>query len=167
MKKILFLEDDIRLRRSLASEFKDKGYETFEADSLSTIPQVPFDFAVLDLRLSGESGLNAIENVKALNQNCSIVILTGYGSIASTVEAMKLGARNYLIKPVDADLLEKTLLGESPIATDKEANLASLSQHEHEYIDFVLTQNKGNISKTAKDLGLHRQSLQRKLKKRP
>lgn len=165
-KKILFLEDDIRLRRSLAQEFQDKGYEVFEADSLAVIPKEPFDFAVLDMRLNGESGLNAISAIKSLSPHCQIVILTGYGSIASTVEAIKLGARDYLVKPVDADILEKALLGIKTTSSE-ENSIPSLSQHEHEYIDYVLTQNKGNISKTAKDLGLHRQSLQRKLKKRP
>jgi two-component system, response regulator RegA len=164
--KVLFLEDDARLRKTLASDFRDRGHEVFEADSLSTIPQVAFDWAVVDIRLSGESGLNALELIRQQSPACSIVILTGYGSIATTVEAMKLGARNYLVKPVDTDVLERALAGEE-IKNQESESFPSLSQHEHEYIDFVLTQNKGNISKTAKDLGLHRQSLQRKLRKRP
>ena len=167
MKKILFLEDDIRLRKTLVSDFKDKGYEVFEADGLGTIASIPYDYAVLDMRLNGESGLNALSVVKKLNPDCQVVILTGYGSIASTVEAIKLGARDYLVKPIDSDVLEKALLGTREKSEEEESSFPSLSQHEHEYIDYVLSQNKGNITKTAKDLGLHRQSLQRKLKKKP
>ncbi|RZA07635.1 MAG: response regulator [Proteobacteria bacterium] len=173
VKNLLILEDDARLRASLAQEFKERGYSVVEAASIAEIPPTAFDFAVLDMRLVGEIGLAAIAKVKGTNPAARIVVLTGYGSIANTVEAMKLGAVDYLRKPVSMDGLESALLGKSVEASAKDAAAEPsfrplrLDEAEHEYIDFLLTENKGNISKTARELGLHRQSLQRKLKKLP
>ncbi len=166
MKHVLILEDDVRLAESLVRDFTDHGYTAETFVSISTFSsQRQFDFAVVDLRLSnGEFGLNAIEKIRALSPACRIVILSGYGSVATAVEAVKKGAVDYLTKPasfkeIEAALLEKRTLN----APDYKRQ--SLAQVEHEHIDFVLVKNEGNISKTAKDLGLHRQSLQRKLKK--
>ncbi len=164
MKTVLILDDDISLARSLASEFKDHGYEPSVVHSVKEIPTKDFQFAVVDLRLNGEFGLEAIKVIKSHAKNCRIVVLTGYGSIATAVEAVKLGAIDYLTKPASFELIEAALEGRLK-KPDPEFKPQSLSQVEHEYIDFVLTKNQGNISKTAKDLGLHRQSLQRKLKK--
>lgn len=169
MKKILFVEDDLRLRKSLVLDFQDRGYQTFEAASISEIPETEkFDYAVIDLRLPGESGLDALKKVLNHNPLCRAVVLTGYGSIATAVEGIKRGAHNYLTKPISAELLEETLVSDrTPDQTSLETPVTPLSRHEHEYIEFVLNRNNGNISKTAKELGLHRQSLQRKLKKYP
>lgn len=167
--KVLILEDDLSLAQSLSQEFNEHGYEVHMATQFSEVPQnVIFDFAVIDLRLKGEFGLNIIEQLKDASPECRIVILTGYGSITTAVEAVKLGAVDYLTKPASFEKIEQALLGKKLELgpTPKEGLQApSLSQIEHEYIDYMLTKNKGNISKTAKDLGLHRQSLQRKLKK--
>lgn len=163
-KRLLLLEDDARLARSLAREFEERGYATTIRDSIRGIPPENFQFAVVDLRLGGEFGLDAIDVIKASAPDCRIVILSGYGSITTAVEAVKRGAVDYLTKPAGADLLESALLGRRT-APEPDFKPPSLSQMEHEYIDFVLTKNEGNISKTAKALGLHRQSLQRKLKK--
>lgn len=165
-KNILILEDDNRLRKTLKLEFEERGYNVSEADSINTIPKAEFHYAVVDMRLRGDSGLNAIDSILAESPDARIVVLTGYGSIATAVESMKRGAINYLTKPVDVDVLEAVLLGKSIEVTDQEKPI-SLSQNEHEYIEFMLMQNDGNIAKTAKALGLHRQSLQRKLKKMP
>lgn len=163
-KTVLILDDDVSLAKSLASEFRDHGYEPTTIHSLKDIPPVDFQYAIVDLRLSGEFGLDAIKLIKANAKQCRIVILSGYGSIATAVESVKLGAIDYLTKPAGFALIEAALEGRLK-KPEPEFKPRSLSQVEHEHIDFVLTKNQGNISKTAKDLGLHRQSLQRKLKK--
>lgn len=167
MNKILFLEDDQSLRASLVIDFQEKGYATFEASKIAELPSEIIDYAVIDLRLNGDFGLNAISKILENSPNCKIVILTGYGSISTAVEALKLGAINYLSKPVSSEQIEMALLGKRDDFDKNLENMPTLSQKEHEYIDYVLTQNNGNISRTAKILGLHRQSLQRKLKKYP
>lgn len=165
--KLLILDDDKNLRQALAEDFIEKGYEVFQADSIKEIKTKHFDYAILDLRLSGEMGISAIKDLKEVNPNCKIVILTGYGSVASAVEAIKDGAVNYLHKPASSDLIESALRDELKENIHQVESVTTLNQHEHEYIEFVLAQNNGNITKTAKQLGLHRQSLQRKLKKFP
>lgn len=172
-KMLLILEDDKGLREVLCADFEDKGYRVTQAASLNDIPNIVFNFAILDLRLSGESGLSAIAKLKSLSINCVIVILTGYGSIATAVEAVKLGAANYLTKPANSEQIEEIFLQNSldyisnTSKHSEKYKRSSLSQNEHEYINYVLNANAGNISKTARELGLHRQSLQRKLKKYP
>lgn len=163
-KHVLILEDDLHLSKSLEVEFLDRGYDVSCAEKISDIKKTLYDYAVVDLRLCGEFGLDAIQTIKDFSTACRIVILSGYGSITTAVEAVKRGASDYLTKPVSFEVLEKTLQGEK-FFIQPEFKTQSLAQVEHEYIDFVLTQNEGNISKTAKDLGLHRQSLQRKLRK--
>lgn len=166
IRHVLILEDDQRLAASLKKDFCDHGYEVTLAQRLQQIPQDrKFTHAVVDLRLSeGDFGLESITILKTISEQVRIVVLSGYGSITTAVEAVKKGAIDYLTKPASFEEIEKALNGErvNPSADFKRR---SLSEVEHEYIDFVLTKNEGNISKTAKDLGLHRQSLQRKLKK--
>ncbi len=165
-KKTLILEDDLNLAQSLAQEFTEHGYDVIKASQFSEVPEdVQLDFAVIDLRLKGEFGLNVLEKLKTRSPLCRIVVLTGYGSITTAVEAVKLGAVDYLTKPASFEMIEQALLGQKLESTDKTGDSPSLSQIEHEYINYVLTKNKGNISKSARELGLHRQSLQRKLKK--
>lgn len=172
-KRLLILEDDKGLREVLTADFEDKGYQVTQAAKLSDIPNTIFNCAILDLRLSGESGLTAITKLKFLSHECVIVILTGYGSIATAVEAVKLGATNYLTKPANSEQIEEIFLQNSSnnlskiLSHSETYKRSSLSQNEHEYINYVLNANSGNISKTARELGLHRQSLQRKLKKYP
>lgn len=163
-KSLLLLEDDLRLAKSLGREFEDRGYEVVFAESLQKIPRRNFAYAVIDLRLGGEFGLDALQILRDMAPECRMVVLSGYGSIATAVEAVKRGALDYLTKPAGFEQIEAALLGRRT-APEPEFKTPSLSQMEHEYIDFVLTKNQGNISKTAKSLGLHRQSLQRKLKK--
>lgn len=166
IKNLLIVEDDNRLRKTLKLEFEERGYDVDEADSVNTIPDKAYHFSIVDMRLRGDSGLKAIQIIKSRSPDCRIVAMTGYGSIATAVEAIKLGALNYLTKPVDIGMLEMALQGNQVIQENIDEPI-SLSQKEHEYIDYMLNQNEGNIAKTAKALGLHRQSLQRKLKKRP
>jgi two-component system response regulator RegA len=163
-KSILILEDDQRLSESLARTLEDHGYQPTIANSIEAIVPADFKFALIDLRLNGEFGLDAIPLIKRYAKSCRIVVLSGYGSIATAVEAVKRGAADYITKPASFHRIELALSG-GDTKVKAAFKAPSLAQMEHEYIDFVLTKNHCNISKTAKDLGLHRQSLQRKLKK--
>lgn len=165
-KQILILEDDVRLAKSLKKDFEDHDYDVTIANRILDIPKDEiFSHAVVDLRLSGgDFGLDVINGLKNKNSEIKIVVLSGYGSITTAVEAVKRGAVDYLTKPASFSEIELALNGKR-VKPEADFKRRSLSEVEHEYIDFVLTKNEGNISKTAKDLGLHRQSLQRKLKK--
>ena len=122
-------------------------------------------YAVVDLRLRSDSGLDAINLIKENSPHARIVVLTGYGSIATAVQATKLGATQYLTKPIEIDELERALLSDDEVSTSIPEQFQSLDRHEREYIEWVLAQCDGNISQAARRLGLHRQSLQRKLRK--
>ena len=167
---LLIVEDDPHFRETLELEFRDRGYEVMAVGSLSELRKVgrlEVRFAILDLRLGGESGLDAAQSIRAFSPNCRILILTGYGSIATAVKAVKLGAVNYLTKPVSMELLEKALWVDFPGegTPDGFGKRMSLARHQREYIEFVLAQCDGNITRAADWLGVHRQSLQRKLRK--
>jgi two-component system response regulator RegA len=123
---------------------------------------------VIDLKIDQESGLHFLPVLQRYSPHTKALILTGYSSISTTVEAMKLGCVNYLCKPVNTDDILQALehhqaSPDVPIAEDP----PSVSRLEWEHIQRVLTQHDGNISATAKALGMHRRTLQRKLQKRP
>jgi two-component system response regulator RegA len=164
-KSLLLVDDDKLFLETLKNELEHEGFCVDAQKTLRPLNKQGYNYAVIDLRLKGEYGVNVIPDLLALNCDCRIVILSGYSSISSAVKAMKLGAVNFLTKPVSIDILVAALMGEVTENSDSLNKLHTLSSHEHEYIEFVLSQNDGNISKTAKVLGLHRQSLQRKLKK--
>jgi two-component system response regulator RegA len=165
-KHVLLLEDDLALARGLKRDFEERDYKVTTATRIRDIPKdLVFSHAVVDLRLSGgESGLDGISHLLISSPGIKIAVLSGYGSITTAVEALKRGAVDYLTKPVSFSEIEQAL-NETRVKPESDFKRRSLSEVENEYIDFVLTKNAGNISKTAKDLGLHRQSLQRKLKK--
>ncbi|OUS09438.1 two-component system response regulator [Gammaproteobacteria bacterium 53_120_T64] len=124
--------------------------------------------AILDLKLLNYSGLHLIEQLKAIDNTIAIVILTGYSSIPTAVEAIKLGAKNYLCKPAGlGDILSafdaNAGNADSPLAEQP----PSVNRLEWEHIQRILQENDGNISATARALGMHRRTLQRKLQKRP
>jgi len=126
------------------------------------------EFAVIDLRLPGVSGLALVEKLRALDPGTRIVMLTGYASIATAVEAIKLGATHYLAKPVDVDEIMMAFERTSGDADVKiSTHPLSVSRLEWEYIQRVLNENKGNVSVTARVLNMHRRTLQRKLTKYP
>lgn len=174
-KKILILEDNEDFRSSLAIEFEEKGLTVFALESSSKIPKIAnfIDYAIVDLRLKNENGIDAIELLQEFNPNCKIVMLTGYPSLATAVKAIKKGAINYLTKPVNLKQLELALFEEefkeslSNQQTNFVSSPLSLAKHEREYIEYILAECDGNITNAAKRLGLHRQSLQRKLRKYP
>jgi two-component system response regulator RegA len=169
---ILILEDDAALRRALARELSDLGHRVLQAGAWREIPSSELkmlDAAVLDLRLAGPSdpgGLEALAALRAANPRCRAVLMTGYGSHATALEAGRLGAAHYLAKPVSLPWLLWALgLGPRPADAEPETGGASLARNEREYIEYVMAQCEGNVSRAARLLGLRRQSLQRKLKK--
>lgn len=167
---LLIVEDNTRFADTLGTELQDRGYAVESLPSLAAVREADvsrFRYAVVDLRLRQDSGLDVIQEIKSQNPDVHIVVLTGYGSIATAVQATKLGAAHYLTKPVDIDEVERALQTEE-VANDEvpiPTEFQSLYRHEREYIEFVLAECEGNISQAARRLGLHRQSLQRKLRK--
>ena len=174
-KKILILDDNEDFRTSLAVEFEDKNFEVTLIESLAQIPKSAFDYAIVDLRLKYDNGVTCVEQIHENSPQCKIVMLTGYPSLATAVKAIKKGAINYLTKPASIEQLEKALFENEFFEVEQIENLnkplneisPSLARHEREYIEYILAECGGNITNAAKKLGLHRQSLQRKLKKYP
>lgn len=169
--KLLVLEDDRNLRKTLALELSERGFQVLEAAGESEWRQLQLtrdelEFAVVDLRLGADSGLDWIEKLLHIHPRCRIVVLTGYGSIPTAVEAMKRGAKHYLTKPAKIDDLERALWGDDePLIAPEAVPAETLAQHERDFIDTILLQCNHNITLAAKRLGIHRQSLQRKLRK--
>ena len=130
-------------------------------------------YALVDLRLNQDSGLECLKRIKDLRPDVRVVLFTGYGTISTAVEAMKFRAANYLSKPVSIDQVVDSLLDVIDEESDDEEKLelkaerASLARKESEYIEYVLAKCNGNITHAADWLGIRRQSLQRKLKKFP
>jgi len=174
---VLLVDDDERLRSRLARAFESRGYETLQANGYDEAMAVAEDesteFAVVDLRMPGKSGLDVVRELHRIDESTRIVVLTGYGSIATALEAMRLGATHYLTKPADVDevitAFDRGALEESPIETPAGEPHATptLARVEWEHIQRVLTDCDGNITKASERLGIHRRSLQRKLAKFP
>ena len=169
---VLLVDDDSGFLRSLGRELADRGYDVVRtlgvADVALALDQGTLPrFAVVDLKLDGESGLDAIDLLTARVPGVRAVVLTGHGSIASAVEAMKRGAVNYLTKPVSVARLERALWLEEPEEPepDEEERRETLAEHEQEYIDDVMMRCNGNVTQAARWLGIYRQSLQRKLRR--
>ena len=171
---LLIVDDDRVLRERLAKAFRDRGYDVRTAADYDQAVELAADdapeLAVIDLRMPGRSGLELVQHFKNLDPATKIVVLTGYGSIATAIEAVRLGATYYLPKPADVDdILTAFARGEAPPLEPPEANhpVPSLARAEWEHINRVLSDCGGNISEAARRLGLHRRSLQRKLQKYP
>ena len=128
-----------------------------------------FDFALIDLRLATESGLELIKPLRAAQPSIRIVLMTGYASVATAVEAIKRGADDYLLKPTTVDTILRTLSSTANVSTaaEPQATMTPLSRLEWEHIHQALAETNGNVSAAARLLGMHRRSLQRKLAKRP
>ena len=175
-RSLLIVEDDERLRGRLARAFRERGLDTREAGDYESAVAAARDespeFLLVDLRMPGRSGLDVIRDVKALDPGTTAVVLTGYGSIATALEAVRLGAADYLTKPADVEsILAAFRRAESgsdqPASSDGEMAVPSLARVEWEHISRVVSDCDGNISKAARLLGIHRRSLQRKLHKYP
>jgi two-component system response regulator RegA len=177
-RRLLLVEDDARFRDALGASLRERGFTVVEAGSVAaattaaTTADEPFDFAVVDLRLGDGSGLDAVRALALAEGDTRIVVLTGWGSIATALEAVRLGAHDFLAKPITAASLVAVLEGRattesSPGLAPETTPTPTLDRVEWEHIHRVLQQFEGNVSQAARELGLHRRSLQRKLRKRP
>ena len=170
--KLLIVEDDADFAAALARAMQKRGCEVALAHDAVEAQAVAGRFApshaVVDLKLPGESGLKVVEQLAARNPAPAVVVLTGYASIATAVEAVRLGARHYLAKPADADEVLAALLRDQPDAElDVNPEPLTVARLEWEHIQKVLAEHGGNISATARALKMHRRTLQRKLDKNP
>lgn len=165
---MLIVDDDAPLRDRLVKAMRDRGYDASgAADAAAAVESATRDspeLALVDLRLGSESGLDLVRNLKALDAATVVVVLTGYGSIATAVEGMKRGAAAYLTKPADADQIVAAFDGVQPPG---ESAVPTLARVEWEHIQRILADAEGNVSLAARRLGIHRRSLQRKLSKNP
>jgi two-component system response regulator RegA len=187
---VLVVDDDDTYRTALARAFERRGYAALPArsvaEALAHAEQHAVSFASVDLRMPGATGLDLVRRLTALHPEAVVVVLTGYGSIASAVEAVKLGARDYLTKPADVnDLLRAFGVPDaapshdpnasrpalrpppSPPAPEGAREVPSLARVEWEHISRVVADCGGNISQAARLLRMQRRSLQRKLAKYP
>lgn len=171
---ILVVDDDDLLRQQLARAFERRGLEVRTAANLAEakarITEESPELAVVDLKMPDGSGMKLLELLHQVDPTTKSVMLTGYGSIATAIDAVRLGATYFLQKPADADeILNVFLRGETASADAAETapKAPSLARAEWEHINRVLNDCAGNVSEAARRLGLHRRSLQRKLQKFP
>ena len=173
--RLLLVEDDEVFARVISRVLKQRNFSVSHAKTsdevLQLIKDSNFAFGILDLNLGGETSLNLIPILKKQLPGIRILILTGYASIATAVEAIKLGADNYLAKPADADEILSAMMASDEVTMkpNESSRLEPMSVRrlEWEHIQRVLMENNGNISATARQLKMHRRTLQRKLQKRP
>lgn len=169
---MLIVDDDQMFCHVLTRALERRGFAVTvagnAASALRAAQENPPEYAVVDLNMPGESGLTLIPQLKALDEQTRIVVLTGYSSIATAVEAIKLGATHYLAKPANADeILAAFGREEGDTGTPISDRPPTVNRLEWEHIQKVLLENNGNISATARALSMHRRTLQRKLNKRP
>jgi two-component system response regulator RegA len=173
-RSILVIDDDTVFRARLVQALQARGFDARGAGSvdsaLAAARSESPELAVVDLRLAGASGLDLVRELKAIDEATSVVVLTGYGSIATALEAVRLGATHYLTKPADVDEILAAFerpAAPSGLSSHRDHEVASLARTEWEHIHRVLTDCGGNVSLAARQLGIHRRSLQRKLSKYP
>lgn len=170
--RLLIVDDSENFCWIMQRAFEQRGYEVRLAHSATQACEVLEGwlpgFALIDLRLPGAAGLTLIPRIKAANPAVRLVVLTGYASIATAVESIKLGATHYLSKPVDADAVESAFAranGDAQVLPTEQR--LSVDRLAWEHIQQVLADNHGNISAAARALSMHRRTLQRKLGKHP
>jgi two-component system response regulator RegA len=169
---MLVVDDDEVLRERLAKALRGRGYDVRTAgdadEAIAHAREESPELAVVDLKMPGRSGLELVKELKALDESTRVVVLTGYGSIATALEAVRMGATHYLQKPADADeVLAAFTHGEGAAPGSEDIRAPSLARAEWEHINRVLADCAGNISEAARRLRIHRRSLQRKLSKHP
>lgn len=172
---LLLIDDDETFSRVLARALGARGFTVSTAhdavSALSLLRREHPTHCVLDLKLGADNGLALIPQLLAIAPHLRILLLTGYASIATAVEAIKRGAHDYLAKPVDADAIVRALrdddAAEAEPGTSANEHAPPLRRLEWEHIQRVLVESEGNISEAARRLGLHRRTLQRKLAKHP
>ena len=170
--RILLVDDDDAFCYVMQRALTRRGFsvDAFQSSepAIASIRELGYQKAIVDLKIAQESGLILIKTLKVINPDIEIIMLTGYSSITTAVEAIKLGALNYFCKPVEVD---EILQGFSQNIQSSDSFIPearpSLERMEWEHIQKILNDNDGNISATARILGMHRRTLQRKLQKRP
>jgi two-component system response regulator RegA len=170
--RLLLVDDDETFCRVLKTALEKRNYEVLVANDVKSgimlaEKNVP-EYAVIDLRIGHESGLELVKKLISLDANTQIIMLTGFASIATAVEAIKLGAIHYLTKPANADEIVNALNkneGDPSVLINE--NPLSVKRLEWEHLQKVLMQHYGNISAAARALNMHRRTLQRKLDKKP
>lgn len=170
---LLIIDDDQDFLDTMTYELEHPELKVFTCCSLQEVEDLiktleQLDYAIVDLRMNNESGLSIIPLIRTRYPNSRITMLTAFGSIATTVEAMKRGSDNYIMKPCSTKEIVMALSAtseSSPGPSLEEFSVPDLYRKEREYIDYILRMKKGNISHAAQALGIKRQSLQRKLKK--
>jgi two-component system, response regulator RegA len=175
--RFLLVDDDNIFRERLARALLLRGFEAHQCanplDAVAIARRTKPHRAVIDLRMPDKNGLEVVKDLAELDEDMQIVVLTGYGSIATAVEAVRRGAIDYLNKPVDTDQILAAFDRDSdpafptPAVTVSEEHPPSLARVEWEHIQRILSDCGGNISQAARRLGIHRRSLQRKLGKLP
>lgn len=172
MTDLLLVDDDKVFCDVLAGALRKGGYSVAVAhdvsDGLTAACRHRPGYAIVDLNMPGQSGLELVRRLTAAFEGIQIVVLTGYASVATAVEAVKLGAVHYLTKPADADEIIAAFdrrQGDADVPVAERP--MSVKRLEWEHIQKVLTECEGNVSATARRLGMHRRTLQRKLQKRP
>jgi two-component system, response regulator RegA len=170
---ILVVDDTLILRERLSIAFEQRGFRVETAanfdEAVDVFSRRPTDLAVLDLRMPGRSGLELLSRLRQIRPQTRVIMLSGFGSIPASIDAVRAGAVNFLSKPADADdILGAFIRGDSPSMPHSavEFPAPSLARTEWEHIHRVLGDCGGNISEAARRLGIHRRSLQRKLRKR-
>ena len=168
--RLLIIEDDNVYRNRLGRTLSRRGFDVFEADGLTQGKRLASehkpDFAVVDMRLGDGNGLDIVPDLHAVNEDMRVIILTGFGNIASAVSAIKSGAVDYIAKPAEADEIVAALLvsdGKRPPAPE---NPMSADRVRWEHIQRVYELCDRNVSETARRLNMHRRTLQRILAKR-
>lgn len=166
---LLLADDDDPFRRRLGHALRERGYQVTEASDGDLAWQAfqaqAFSYAVFDLKMPGLSGMELIGALHGMGWNTRIIVLTGYGSIASALQAIRQGASDYLTKPADADQVDAALQGISTLPEN--STTPSLARLEWEHMQRVLHDAGQNISEAARRLGMDRRTLQRKLAKYP
>jgi two-component system response regulator RegA len=176
--EVLVVDDDARYRDRLVRAFEDRGWRASGAadhpQALAIAQERFLELAIVDLRLATGSGLSLIATLNEADPDTILLMLTGFGSIATAVSAVRMGAADYLVKPADADQIlaayaraRGTHGSSTPAASHLGGPVLTLDQLAWEHIQRTLSECDGNISHAARLLGVHRRSLQRKLQKRP
>lgn len=170
--RLLLVDDDETFCTVLKSALQKRNYDVLVANNVDEGIQLAEEhlpeYAVIDLRIGYDSGLELVKKLIALDDNTQIVMLTGFASIATAVEAIKLGAVHYLTKPANADEIVLALnKNEGDPTVSISENPLSVKRLEWEHLQKVLMQHDGNISAAARALNMHRRTLQRKLEKKP
>lgn len=167
--RLLMVDDDDPFRQSLARAMERRGFKVLPAASVAEALQIAqaekLDCAVIDLRLEDGNGLELVKCLRSFLPQLRVVLLTGYGNIASAVSAIKAGALDFLPKPVDPDRLKAVLMGETPKSMETQTSPMTPERVRWEHIQRVFNETGHNVSETARLLKMHRRSLQRILNK--